>query len=376
MSNANPIEKLFSPLQIGSMTLPNRIVMAPMTRAFSPNGVPGPDVAAYYRRRADHGTGLIISEGTWIPEPHASNDSNVPRFYGEDALAGWRHVLAEVKAAGGLMVPQLWHVGITPKTEIAELYRTDEQSAEQVGPSGIMSATERSGSALTPAGIERLAQAYVDAARQAYEMGFDGVELHGAHGYLIDQFFWHVTNHRDAPYGGDIAERTRFAAEVIRAIRRVTAPDFPIILRYSQWKIVDYAARLAEDPGELERFLAPLCDAGVDVFHVSQRRFWEPAFANSDLSLAGWTKKLSGKTVITVGSVSLNKDMFESMVTGREQAGVASLDVLLERFDRGEFDLVAVGRAMISNPDWVKVVREGRLHQLVRFNTAQLPTLL
>lgn len=375
MDRLKTASKLFSPFQVGSLQLPNRIVMAPMTRAFSPGGVPGPNVAAYYRRRAEHGTGLIITEGTWIPEPHASNDSNVPRFYGEDALAGWRHVLSEVKSVGGRIIPQLWHVGITPKTEIAELYKEAEESAAQIGPSGIMSEGNVPGGAMTLTQIEDVAQAYVDAAAQAFGMGFDGVELHGAHGYLLDQFFWHVTNRRDAPYGGDISERTRFAADIIKAIRRSTAPDFPIVLRYSQWKIVDYNARLAESPAELERFLAPLIDAGVDIFHVSQRRFWEPAFADSNLSLAGWTKKLGGKPVITVGSVTLLKDMFESMVVDKQQADATSLDELLDRFDAGEFDLVALGRALISNPDWVKIVSEDRIRDLRHFHVSQLTSL-
>jgi len=369
-------EKLFSSFTVGSLTLPNRIVMAPMTRAFSPGGVPGADVAAYYRRRAEHGTGLIITEGTWIPEAHASNDSNVPRFHGQDALAGWARVLAEVKAAGGRIMPQLWHVGITPKTDIGELYGEPQENTPQIGPSGIMSERNVVGEPMTSRQIEETAQAYVDAAVSAFRMGFDGVELHAAHGYLLDQFFWHVTNRRSSPYGGDIVDRTRFAAEIVRAIRQRTSSDFPIVLRVSQWKIVDYTAQLAETPEAWERFLAPLALAGVDVFHVSQRRFWEPAFASSALSLAGWTKRATGKAVITVGSVTLLKDMFDSMVTGKEKAEATSLGDLLARFDNGEFDLVAIGRSMISNPNWVQIVREGRVSDLQPFSAEQLTRLI
>lgn len=375
MSGSLEVGQLFTPFQIGSLKLPNRIVMAPMTRAFSPDGIPGEDVASYYRKRAEHGTGLVITEGTWIPEEHAPNDPNVPRFHGTDALAGWKRVLSEVKGAGGRIVPQLWHVGITPKTDIGELYGEQREATPQFGPSGIMSADLRLGEEMTLRQIEDTAQAYVDAAIAAFNMGFDGVELHGAHGYLIDQFFWHVTNLRPPPYGGSIADRTRFACEIIAGIRKATSADFPIILRMSQWKIVDYSARLASTPGEWEQFLAPLASAGVDAFHISQRRFWEPAFEGSDLSLAGWTKSLTDKAVITVGSVTLLKDMFESMVTGKEMAEATSLDELLRRFENGEFDLVAVGRAMITNPDWTKIVREGRLQELRSFEASQLTSL-
>src|SRR5208283_1155497 len=107
------IEILFRPLDYKGLHLSNRIVMAPMTRCFSPGGVPGADVAAYYRRRAESGVGLIVTEGTWIPHHAASNEENAPRFYGDDALAGWRHVVAEVHAAGGKIMPQLWHTGLT-----------------------------------------------------------------------------------------------------------------------------------------------------------------------------------------------------------------------------------------------------------------------
>src|SRR5690606_31751349 len=134
--------------------------------------------------------------------------------------------------------------------------------------------------------------AFAQAAADARALGFDAVEVHGAHGYLIDQFFWEGTNRRDDAYGGSIANRTRFAAEIIAAIRARVGADLPIILRFSQWKLQDYHARLVNSPTELEQFLTPLAEAGVDLFHCSTRRFWEPEFAGSDLTLAGWTRKL------------------------------------------------------------------------------------
>src|ERR1019366_3011802 len=135
--------------------------------------------------------------------------------------------------------------------------------------------------------INDVTRAFGEAAASAQRLGFDGVEIHGAHGYLLDQFFWHVTNRRTDGYGGDLPARTRFAVEVIREIRSRVTADFPVCLRYSQWKLQDYNAKLANSPNELERFLAPLTDAGVDLFHCSQRRIWEPEFEGSSLNLAG-----------------------------------------------------------------------------------------
>jgi len=349
-------EALFRPFQLKGLQLANRIVMAPMTRSHSPDRVPGADVAAYYRRRAEGGVGLIITEGTYIDDPAAGFDPNVPNFHGERELAGWRRVAEEVHAAGGLLFPQLWHVGM--------VVSPGQQPREGITP--VSPAT---------ANIDALIGAYAEAARDAKALGFDGVELHGAHGYLIDQFFWEGTNQRTDKYGGDLVSRTRFAVEVIQEVRRRIGPDFPLVLRWSQWKLQDFAAKLAHTPQELEQFLRPLVDAGVDVFHCSQRRFWEPEFDGSDLNLAGWTKKLSGKPSITVGSVTLNEDLMTSFGT-TNTAGVTGIDNLLERLDRDEFDLVAIGRALIVNPTWPGVVRRGALNELQPFNRSALAELV
>jgi len=156
-------------------------------------------------------------------------------------------------------------------------------------------------------------------------------------------------------------------------VRREVGREFPLILRFSQWKQQDFAARLATTPEELQQFLLPLSDAGVDIFHCSTRRFWEPEFAGSDLNLAGWTKKITGKPTITVGSVGLDADFIPlpGEATFRE-AAPASLDRLLERMERDEFDLVALGRAMIANPDWANRVRRGESSELRPFTKEQL----
>lgn len=148
----------------------------------------------------------------------------------------------------------------------------------------------------------------------------------------------------------------------------------PLILRYSQWKQQDYTARLAETPQALESFLGPLSDAGVDMFHASTRRFWIPEFEGSDLNLAGWTKKLSGKPVITVGSVGLNSDFLGAFMG--EGSPAASLDGLLKRFEAGEFDLVAIGRALLSDPQWAAKVRDGRFDELADFSAEALKELV
>jgi len=359
---------LFKPYSHGNLSLTNRIVMAPMTRQFSPNGIPTPDVAAYYKRRAQGGTGLIITEGTTVNDNVATMDANIPQFHGEQALSGWKTVVDEVHSVGGKIMPQLWHVGMARVAEKAPF--PDLPSA---GPSGLFKPGKQGAEPMTVQHIESVIAAFAQAAADAKSIGMDGIEIHGAHGYLIDQFFWEGTNQRSDSWGGSMENRGRFAVEIIKAIRAATGPDFPIILRYSQWKQQDYTARLAHSPQELEQFLLPLSEAGVDVFHCSQRRYWENEFEGSKLNLAGWTKKLTGKPTITVGSVGLNDDFFGAFKG--QDSSTRSVDDLLERLDAGEFDLVAVGRALLQDPNWANKIKENRTDELEQYSGKALATL-
>ena len=359
---------LFKPYSHGNLSLTNRIVMAPMTRQFSPNGIPTPDVAAYYKRRAQGGTGLIITEGTTVNDNVATMDANIPQFHGEQALSGWKTVVDEVHSVGGKIMPQLWHVGMARVAEKAPF--PDLPSA---GPSGLFKPGKQGAEPMTVQHIESVIAAFAQAAADAKSIGMDGIEIHGAHGYLIDQFFWEGTNQRSDSWGGSMENRGRFAVEIIKAIRAATGPDFPIILRYSQWKQQDYTARLAHSPQELEQFLLPLSEAGVDVFHCSQRRYWENEFEGSNLNLAGWTKKLTGKPTITVGSVGLNDDFFGAFKG--QDSSTRSVDDLLERLNAGEFDLVAVGRALLQDPNWANKIKENRTDELEQYSGKALATL-
>ena len=365
---------LFEPISLGNLTLRNRVAMAPMTRSFSPGNVPNDRVVAYYERRAKNEVGLIITEGTCVGHKGASGYPNVPYMYGKAALAGWKRVVDAVHAQGGKIVPQLWHVGA-----IRKLGMEPDPSVPGYSPSGLVTPNRERGVAMTQADIDETVEAFAQSAADAQKIGFDGVEIHGAHGYLIDQFFWEGTNRREDGYGGDLVARTRFAVEIIRAIRARVGADFPIILRYSQWKQQDYNAKLAQNPDELAAFLAPLVEAGVDIFHCSTRRFWEPEFPDSLLNLAGWTKKLSGKPTITVGSVGLNAEFID--VKRRNMVAKSGVDAeqlvtLMKRLEAGEFDLVAVGRALLQDPEWVLKVRDGRLDELQDYTQASLTKLI
>jgi 2,4-dienoyl-CoA reductase-like NADH-dependent reductase (Old Yellow Enzyme family) len=276
-------------------------------------------------------------------------------------LIGWRRVVDRVHAAGCAMFAQLWHVGMQRDAKVVEL-----SGRLSASPSGHDLQGQPVSAAMTQRDIDATIDAYARAAQSARDAGFDGVELHGAHGYLIDQFFWEGTNRRTDAYGGDILGRTRFACEAIAEIKRRLGTDFPVSIRLSQWKQQDLSAVLARSPGEWQEFLAPLVDAGIDVFHISTRRYGDPAFPGSDASLAALTRRMTGRVVITVGSVGLSKAKEAGWERGTDWsiAPEQNLDDIEHRLSRGDFDLVAVGRALLANPEWARLVEQGRFEEL------------
>jgi 2,4-dienoyl-CoA reductase-like NADH-dependent reductase (Old Yellow Enzyme family) len=374
----DPLSILFEPVAIGGLTIPNRIVMAPMTREFSPAGIPGRDVVEYYRRRAEGGAGLIVTEGMAVNEAGA-HDGEIPLLFKEEAVRASARIAQAVHAHGALVMPQLWHVGIQDSpSEVNPL--TIKKRPPRVGPSGLAGNGLPRGEALDEQGIVATIEDFARATMAARGAGFDGVEIHGAHGYLPDQFLWSRTNRRTDRYGGDAGARTRFLVELIGACRKAGGDDFPILLRISQWKSSDYAARLADTPEELEAILGPLADAGVDAFHCSARRFWEPGLPGFERTWAGWVRKLTGKPTIAVGSVTLATE-FKSG-TSEATGGIAessahpnNLSEVARLMEEGEFDMIAVGRAMIANPNWATLVRHGRADELQPYSRSALATL-
>ncbi len=359
---------LFRPFSHPKLELPNRIVMAPMTRQFSPNGVPDARVKDYYARRAEGEVGLIITEGTTVPHKAASSAVQIPRFH-DEALEGWADVVEAVHAAGGKIAPQLWHVGVIRKP--GEGPFPDYQT---VSPSGYLRPGKKVLEPLSTAEIDELIAAYTQSAVSAKSLGFDALELHGAHGYLIDNFFWEGTNTRDDEYGGSLVKRTRFACAIVESIRAEIGEEFPIILRFSQWKQQDFEAKLAQNAEQLEQFVVPLSDAGVDIFHCSTRRFWEPEFEGSALNLAGWVKQITGKPTISVGSVGLTEEFIATYREGT--AEVAGIDELINRMAAEEFDLIAVGRALLANPNWPQLIRSGEMDKIRTFSKDLLTELV
>jgi 2,4-dienoyl-CoA reductase-like NADH-dependent reductase (Old Yellow Enzyme family) len=356
---------LFTAFNLGKLELRNRFVMPAMQRGMCDDGAPKPELAAYYARRAEGGVPLIIGESAAVDHPSATVQPNASWLTARTAGA-WARCVDAVREAGGAMLLQLWHEGAL---------RNDGQA---LSPSGRVHPGKSNGRAMTLEEMKAIGEGFVRSACIARDIGAAGIEVHCAHGYLLDQFLWHGSNVREDGYGGsDIADRVRFPAEIVSAIRHECGPDFLISLRFSQWKEVDYGAKVAGDPGELQRMMTILQDAGVDVLHCSTRRFWEAEWAGDGRNLAGWVKALSGLPTITVGSVGLDTDVMTTFIEAKDPGArvTEAIADLEARLREGEFDLVAVGRALIGDPDFVRKLESRDYYAIRTFARADLGTL-
>jgi len=350
------VSPLFTPYRLKGLDLANRFVMPAMQRGMSEDGKPTAALASYYARRARGGVPLIIGESAAVDHPTATRQPAAV-WIREGTRDAWARCADEVRDEGGHLLIQLWHEGAIRKDD-----------GLSISPSGLIQPDKPNGRAATLDEIAELVEAYARSALVAQRAGAAGVEVHAAHGYFLDQFLWAGVNHRDDGYGGpDIAHRARFPAEIVRAIRQACGEDFVISLRFSQWKEVDYSARVAGTPDELQVFTCMMKEAGVDVLHASTRRFWEAEWEGDGRNLAGWAKSACGLPVITVGSVGLDIDIMTTFIEARDaKPRVAeAIDELESRMRAGEFDLVAVGRALIGDPDFVKKI-EARDYDAIR----------
>lgn len=361
---------LFQPLTIRSTRLRNRFVMPGMQRGFMNDGAPTPKMVDYMRRCAAGGAGLIISESTSPDHPSAYWQPMMGRLE-PGSLRAWREVVTAVRGEGAVFFQQIWHPGSMRK--VAPGHPLADYPAWS--PSGLIQSGRVNGHAMTRQDLDELKQAYVRAAENAQMLGADGVEIHSAHGYLLDQFLWAETNVRQDEYSGpSLVERARYPIEIVTAIRKAVGASFVVSYRFSQFKEVDYGATVASGPEDLRAMLAALRAAGVDMFNVSSRRFQKrewPGSEHPDLTIAEWTKRLTDAAVMTCGSVGLNVEMFANLFEDEEPSELSierDLRALAERVERGTLDLVGVGRMHIANNDFVNKVRDRRFHELALFN--------
>ena len=354
---------LFEPYKLKNLNLRNRVVMAPMTRNQSPGGIPTNEVVAYYSRRAKAEVGLIITEGIEVSHEASSAYPDVPRLDTKEAREGWKRVVNGIKENGGSVIAQLWHCGGFRKLGMQPNPEVPGHTA-----SGLVKPGKKVAHEMTLEDIKQTINAYASDAKYCEEIGFDGVEIHGAHGYLIDNFFWEGTNIRDDNYGGSIEKRSQFVSEIIQAVRSNISREFIVGLRFSQWKQHDFEAKLAHTTDDLKKVLLSPVESGLDYLHSSMRRFWESEFEGSEENLAYWTKKISNIPTIGVGSVGLDSDFIDMTAPSKP----ANIDKAIDDISKEKYDLLAVGRALLSDHEWVLKMKEGRLKDVIPYSKEAL----
>lgn len=362
-------DPLFTPVAINSRIARNRFVLPAMQRA-SLNFRPTLRMVDTLRRTAEGGAAVIISEGA-APDHPAAYWQQVFSIVGRDTVEDWRRVAQAVLSTEDvLFLMQLWHPG--PVRLVIDGMLNPYPDYPTLSPSGLVQEGRQNGIAMSLQDLEDTKEAYIQSALIAQQLGAHGVEVHSCHGYLLDTFLWQETNKRSDDYGGSmLADRAAYPAEIVSAIRRATGRDFIISFRFSQWKEVDYTARIAQHPDELGPFLDRIERAGANLFHVSTRRFDTAAWPELDehRSLASWVRGMTNVPVIAIGSVGLSTDMPHDLFDNRDPEPQIEQDLTRVRrgLEAGDFDLIAAGRAQIANTDFVNCIRNGKFSELRGF---------
>lgn len=341
---------LFEHLDLGpGLTLKNRIVMAPLTRCMADNAlVPTDAMAAYYARRAD--AGLIVSEAILVSQ-EGQGYPNSPGLFTEAQITGWQQVTDAVHQRGGKIFAQLWHTGRVSHS----IYHTGRLplAPSAQGLTGHVSRTDaleyEVPQALTFTDIKRIQGQFVMAARNALTAGFDGIEVHGANGYLIDQFLHWDSNHRDDQYGGSTENMARFVLEILSEIRK-TLPQIQMGLRLSPQAYVN----MSHDDRDKTVFdyLIP-CLNNHKLVYIHTGMFDDAFITHLQGTVTQYIRRLYRGTVIASGGY----DQY------RGKAAVIN----------GDADLIAIGRAFIANPDYVEKVQLQK--PLREYDEAMLETL-
>ena len=353
-------QRLFSPLQLGSQTIKNRIAMAPLTRQMAEaDGTPTGEMAAYYARRARGGFGLIITEGTYeedklgckayLSQPGIANTKHVK---------GWKKVSTVVHEHGAKAILQLMHGGRVSDPRVLGGKPSVSASATQSGGWTLYTDTDyerkirnirnkswpkvtfNKARALTVKELEKVAQGFADGAARAVDAGFDGVEIHGANGYLLWQFITSKSNQRTDEFGGSPENNVRFARMVCEKVRKAIGKDKIITLRLSQDGVDDFVGAW---PGGVDYARAigkALHGAEIDALHWSSFGWRDNRDPNSKIPMSSALKESSGFPVITNGGIADGPEAESCLASGGG-------------------DMVAIGRPSFTHPDWPYIVRSG-----------------
>jgi 2,4-dienoyl-CoA reductase-like NADH-dependent reductase (Old Yellow Enzyme family) len=339
------LNTLTSQTRLGNVNLKNRIALAPMTRtSASENGIANERMKQYYANFAHRGFGLIITEGTYPDEWYSQGYTNQPGITNLGHIDGWKPVIEAVHREGAQIICQLMHAGALSQ---GNYYKEGTIAPFAVKPKG-----EQLGlyggegeypipKEMTKEDIQHVITHFTEAAVNARDAGFDGVEVHGANGYLLDQFLTEYTNQRTDEYGGSTENRVRIIVEILQAIRQAVGNDFVVGVRISQGKVNDYEYKWSKGEADAEVIFTKIAEAKPDYIHTTEYDAMKPTFGDQGPSLAQLAKRYGKLPVIANGSLE-------------------DPQKAVEIIQKGHADVISLGKGALANPDWVNRVKQGK----------------
>lgn len=324
----------------------NRLVVAPMTRVTATeHGAPTEAMRDYYRRFAKGGFGLVISEGLYTDRAFSQGYRLQPGLATDEQAAGWAHITKDAHVHGALMFAQIMHSGALNQSNESRDYSIAPSTVKPLGRQmtfyygqGEYPAPQE----MTDAQIREVIQGFSDTAVRAVTMaGFDGIEIHAAFGYLLDQFLTDYTNLRNDAWGGDVHGRVKLIVEVVKAVKAAVGSEVPVGVRISQSKVNDFMHKWAGTLHDAEVIFSAIQNAGADFIHIGEFEAWKPAFEGSSESLVTLAQRFApGVTIIANGNLHEKHRAEEVLNTGA--------------------DLIAIGRWALANPDLPMLWEAGR----------------
>jgi 2,4-dienoyl-CoA reductase-like NADH-dependent reductase (Old Yellow Enzyme family) len=357
---AQTADKLFTPFAHHRLRLANRVAVAPMTRiSATPEGLATDGMANYYARFARGGFGLVITEGIYTDQLHSQGYACQPGLSDDEQARAWQPAVAAVHRQGGLLFAQLMHSGALSQFN---RFRSEAIAPSPIRPRGQQLGLYRGNGpysmprSMTEGDIAQAVEGFAAAARRAREVaGFDGIEIHGANGYLLDQFLTSTTNQRTDRYGGRTASRVALIVDVATAVRHAVGADFPVGVRISQGKVNESAHKWADGEADAAVIFGRLNDCDLDYVHVTEFEAWRSAFASADTYLAAFARRFAPRLAV--------------IANGQLHDPVRAQALLSD----GAADIISIGKGALANPDWALRVRAGL--PLVAFDPQMLAPL-
>ena len=328
---------IFSPFQVKRFTLKNRIGVAPMTRmSSSGDSIPRQDVFDFLNRRAENGAAIVYTEAIVTDYESAQGYPGQARILTQRQIDAWKPVVRAIQKEGSLAIMQIFHCGRMAWPDINPVNRVIAPSA--LTPKQINPMTGESypvPDIMTQFDIDHVIVGFVETAKGAIEAGFDGIEIHGAHGYLINNFLSSYSNERTDAYGGSVENRFRFAHEVIQAVKKVTPDDRLLAFRISNWGIADMEVSLFKDKDEWQELIKLLSKEPIDAISVSTYQYKDKAFG-TDRNMAQITREVTDLPIMICGQIYDRKSAEDALANA---------------------DIVLSAKSILLNPNWVEDVR-------------------